>query len=150
MSHLVVEKIIHRYSFTVGVILLLTAIAKFISASGNAHILNSHDPSLGIQYNHLLLIAAICELFVSIVCLLSRHTFMKVTLIAWLSTIFAIYRFTVFWLNVPKPCPCLGTLTEALHISPQTANTTMEIILVYLFVGSYAALFWLWCQKKCH
>jgi hypothetical protein len=42
----------------------------------------------------------------------------------------------------------MGNLTDALHISPQVADTAIKIILVYLLLGSYAALFWLWLQRK--
>src|ERR1022692_729687 len=41
-----------------------------------------------------------------------------------------------------KLCACLGNLTDALHISPQTAETAMKIILGYLPLGSYCRLFW--------
>jgi len=42
----------------------------------------------------------------------------------------------------------VGNLTDALHIPPQAADIAMKIILAYLFVGSYATLFWLWRQKR--
>ena len=45
-------------------------------------------------------------------------------------------------------CDVLGNLTDALHISPQTADTAMKIILGYLLVGSYGLLFWLWRQNR--
>jgi hypothetical protein len=67
--------------------------------------------------------------------------------LAWLSTSFLIYRFGLVWAGYHKPCPCLGNLTDALHIPPQTADTAMKIILAYLLIGSYATLFWLWRQK---
>jgi len=129
-------------------VLLLTAIAKFVSAGGSAHLLKARDPSLGIQYDHLFLIAGTCELFVAIVCLFSKHTVIKSILIAWLATLFLIYRFSLSWVSWSKPCSCLGTLTGALHISPQAADTTMKIVLAYLLVGSYATLLWFWWQHK--
>jgi hypothetical protein len=128
-------------------LLLFTAVAKFVSASGRAHILKAYDPSLGIQYNHLFLLVGICEMFVSLACFFSRHAITKSLLIAWLATMFLIYRFSLSWVSWGKPCSCLGTLTESLHISPQTADTFMKVILAYLLVGSYASLFWLWRQN---
>ena len=47
-----------------------------------------------------------------------------------------------------KPCSCLGHITDALHIPPQTADTAMKIILAYLLIGCDATLFWLWTQHK--
>jgi hypothetical protein len=52
------------------------------------------------------------------------------------------------WVGWHKPCSCLGNLTDALHIPPQTADTAMKIILAYLLIGSYGNLFWLWRQCK--
>jgi hypothetical protein len=50
--------------------------------------------------------------------------------------------------TISLTCPCLGNLTDALHITPQTADTAMKIILTYLLIGSYASLFWLWRQRN--
>lgn len=36
----------------------------------------------------------------------------------------------------------------ALHISTETPDTAMKIILAYLLIGSYAILFWLWKEKR--
>ena len=69
-------------------------------------------------------------------------------LVVWLATSFLVYRIGLVWVGYKKPCPCLGNLTDALHIPPQTADTAMKIILAYLLIGSYATLFWLWRQRK--
>jgi hypothetical protein len=42
----------------------------------------------------------------------------------------------------------LGSLTSALHLSSQTAESVLIKVLGYLAIGSYAALFWLWHQRK--
>jgi cbb3-type cytochrome oxidase subunit 3 len=40
-------------------------------------------------------------------------------------------------------------MTSELHISSAFADTIMKIILAYLLIGSYAALFWLfWRQRR--
>jgi len=89
------------------------------------------------------------ELVVALVCLVSRRTLaIKAGLIAWLATSFLIYRLGLVWVVYQKPCSCLGNLTDALHISPQIADTAMKIILAYLLIGSYATLFSLWRQRK--
>ena len=41
-----------------------------------------------------------------------------------------------------------GQFSDELHISLQATDTVMKIILAYLFIGSYAILFWLWRQKR--
>jgi len=141
-------KILQLFTFTAGVALLLTALAKFISASGNAHLLKASDPSLGIQYDHLFLLVGTCELFVAVVCLFTSQTLLKAILIAWLATMFLIYRFSLLWIHWAKPCPCMGTLTGALHIQPKTADTIMQTVLAYLLIGSYGTLLWYWRQQK--
>jgi hypothetical protein len=140
-------KIIHTFTLTSGLVLIITAFAKFISASGSAHILKGYDPSLGIQYKHLFLIVGICELFVALTCFFNRHTVTKVILISWLSTMLLVYRISLLFVRWDKPCSCLGTLTGALHIPPQTADTFMKAVLIYLLIGSYVSLFWLWRQN---
>jgi hypothetical protein len=59
-----------------------------------------------------------------------------------------ISSFIILTRNYHKPCPCLGNLTDALHISPQTDNPLVKIILGYLLIGSYTTLFWLWWQIR--
>lgn len=52
------------------------------------------------------------------------------------------------WLGYRKPCGCLGSLTQALDISEQVADSCMKVALCYLLVGSYATLFWLLNQAR--
>jgi hypothetical protein len=69
-------------------------------------------------------------------------------LVAWLATSLLAYRIGLVAVGYHRPCPCLGNLTDALHIPPQIADTAMKIILAYLLIGSYATLFWLWRQHR--
>ncbi|MBI3849679.1 MAG: hypothetical protein HY298_05230 [Verrucomicrobia bacterium] len=43
---------------------------------------------------------------------------------------------------------CLGHLTDALHMSPQTADELMKVILAYLLIGSYALLQYQWRKAQ--
>jgi hypothetical protein len=54
---------------------------------------------------------------------------------------------SLVWLGYHKPCHCLGNLTDALNISPAAADTSMEVLLAYLLLGSYAILIWLWKES---
>jgi hypothetical protein len=42
----------------------------------------------------------------------------------------------------------LGRFADPLHIPPQIADTAMKIILMYLLLGGYATMLWLWRQHK--
>jgi hypothetical protein len=58
-----------------------------------------------------------------------------------------MYRLGLWWMDWKKPCSCLGNLTDALHISPQTADNITKVLLAYLLIGSYGLLLWQWKQR---
>ena len=84
------------------------------------------------------------ELAVALVCLLGRRARLQAGLVAWLATNFVVYRLGLLWIGYHGPCRCLCSLTGALHISPETADSIMKVVLVYLLIGSYATLLWQW------
>lgn len=141
-------KIIRAFIHSGGVLLLATSIAKLISASGTARILQNPDPILFIPFRYVFLIVGVLELIIAIVCFWGKQVGLQVSLVAWLATNVIFYRLGLLCVGYNKPCPCLGNLTDALHIPPQIADTAMKIILAYLLIGSYATLFWLWRQGK--
>jgi hypothetical protein len=127
---------------------MITAIAKFISSTGDARILQNLDPILAIPFRHVFWIAGAIELTVGLVCFFVKRLALQAALVAWLATSFLMYHVGLRLVGYHEPCPCLGNLTDALHIPPEVANRTLKIILAYLFVGSYATLFWLWRQHR--
>lgn len=131
-----------------SVILLATGLAKIWSSLGTARVLAQGDPLIRIQFGHLMLVVGIVEIVVALLCFFGKSYTLTFGLVAWLATIFFVYRIGLWWIGYHKPCSCLGNLTDALHISPQTADTAMRIILAYLLIGSYASLFWLRRQKR--
>ncbi len=42
----------------------------------------------------------------------------------------------------------MGSLADALHISPETADSIMKIALSYLLIGSFGFLLSEWRQRK--
>jgi hypothetical protein len=136
------------FCYGAGGMLALTAIAKLCSTMGNAHILQYSDPILGLQFGQLMLVAGILELGIAITCLIYKIHKLAVYLIAWLATNLLAYRVCLWFIGWHRPCACLGNFTDALHIPPQIAERTMEIVLAYLLIGSYATLFWLWRQQR--
>jgi len=141
-------KLIRLFVKVAGFLLLVTAIAKLISSMGEARILKELDPVVHITFKMLFMSVGLCELIIALFCILTDKIKLQVICLAWLSTGFLLYHFAIWWIGYRKPCPCLGNLTDALHIPPQTADTAMKIILAYLLIGSYATLFWLWRQRK--
>ena len=141
-------KIVRWFLYLATVILLFTGAAKFISSTGHGKILLAIDPLTGFQFGDLFRIVGSIEVVIALVCIFSKRTWLPAGLVAWLATSFLAYRIGLVVVGYHKPCSCLGNLTDALHILPQTADTAMKIILGYLLIGSYATLFWLWRQRK--
>ena len=137
------------FIYSAGLLLLITGGAKLYSTAGNAHILQLPDPILIMSFRHIFWIVGILELIVAAICFSNISIGLQGGLVACLATSFLVYRLGLVLIGYHKPsCSCLGNLTDALHISPQTADTTMKIILGYMLVGSYATLCWLWRQKQ--
>jgi hypothetical protein len=141
-------KIARWFLYSAAAVLLLTAAGKFISSAGSGKIFLAIDPLTGFQFGNLFRIVGCIEAAVALVCIISKRIRLPAGLVAWLATSYVAYRLGLMWVGYHKPCSCLGNLTDALHIPPQTADTVMKIILAYLLIGSYATLFWLWRQKR--
>jgi hypothetical protein len=144
---LLVQKILHSAPFQAGVILAVTGIAKAVSALGGAPALRNADPILGWQFDRLIFAVGVVELLLASLCLCGKAPLLASTLVAWFATILLAYRLGLWWIGRHRPCACFGNLTDALHISPQTADTAMKIILAYLLIGSYAILFREWWKR---
>jgi hypothetical protein len=141
-------KAVRFFICSIGALLLLAAVAKFISSAGQARILLERDPVTGFQFRDLFRIVGGIEAAVALACFFSKQIWLSAGLAAWLGTSFAAYRFGLWEIGWHKPCSCLGNLTDALHIPPQAADTAMKIVLAYLLIGSYATLFWFWRQHR--
>ena len=141
-------RLIRFFIILAGFLLLVTAMAKIISSTGNAQVLKNIDPILSISFQKVFWIVGAIELIVSLICLFGKRTRLQALLAAWLSTSFVVYRLGLLWVGYRKPCSCMGNLTDALRISPEAADAAMKIILAYLLICSYSILFWLWQQSK--
>ena len=132
------------FLYSAGLFLLLTAIAKVFGSFGSARILSEPDPLLQLQYRTIFRVVGCFELFVGLTCVVSKRLWIPTVLVAWLSTGFAFYHVGLTTIHYQKPCPCMGNLTDALHISPAVADAILKMILAYLFLGSYSILLWCW------
>jgi len=119
---------------------MITGFAKLFSAFGKAEVLHVVDPVFGIALGHLMLVAGLIEIGAGGICLVVHRTKVSLGLIAWLATNFLLYRVSLWCLNWNRPCSCLGNLTDAIHLSPQRADSIMKIVLAYLLIGSAVGL----------
>lgn len=124
------------FIYSAAVILLLTAAAKLLSATGQVRALDAHDPLLMLSYRSVFILVGALECAVAACLILSRRNVFKLQNIAWLSNSFLVYRLGLLWMGVTMPCGCLGTLTAALGISPRIADFWMKVVLAYLLFGS--------------
>lgn len=136
------------FVFSAVVVLAVTGIAKVWSGLGNSKLMAVVDPIIGIKFGQLMLAVGLAEIAIALVCCFSKRQTLALGLVAWVSTNFVVYRLGLWWMNWHRPCNCLGNLTDALHLSPQTADNLMKVILAYLLIGSYGLLFWDWRQRK--
>lgn len=131
-----------------GTVLALTGLAKIWSSLGNTKFLAVIDPIIGIKFGQLMLAVGLVEIVISLVCFVTKRQLLALGLVAWMSTNFVVYRLALYWMNWHRPCSCLGNLTDALHIRPETADNIMKVLLAYLLLGSYGLLIWLWRRAK--
>jgi len=124
-----------------GFLLLMTGIAKLISAGGSAPVLKYLDPVFRLSFREIFIIVGIIEVLIALVCILSRQVQLCCKLVAWMASNFLLYRFCLLWVGYVKPCNCLGSLTASIHLSERTADYLMKFILTYLLFGSYSFLF---------
>lgn len=137
-----------RFILSFGIILVVTGSAKIANAFGNSSLLAVQDPIIGIRFGHLMMGVGVVEIGIALVCFWCRTQAIALNLVAWISTAFLVYRFSLWWIDWKRPCNCLGNLTDVLHISPQLADNVMKIVLAYLVLGSCCLLIHEWWPKR--
>ena len=131
-----------------GALLLLSGLAKFASGFGGSAALWVAEPLTSLPFKYVFWIAGGLEIVAAQFCFFGKRLGQQVALVAWLATLFATYRLGLWYGGYHKPCHCLGTFTDVLHISPEAADWLMKAMLACLLIASYAALFWLWRRKE--
>lgn len=131
-----------------GSVLALTGLAKALSAVGPARALETADPLFGMPFRELLLVVGLVELFIAFFCLFTDRRRFSLLAVAWISTNFLVYRAGLWFIGWHRPCSCMGSLTDMVHISPRLADNIMKAVLACLLVGSYAILLWEWRRGR--
>ena len=135
------------FIYSAGGILLVAALTRFIIAAGNSPILLLPEPMLGIPLRYAVLIVGGFELTVALICLFGKQVGLQVGLLAWLATNFVVFRIGLLSMHHHPQATCIGSLTDPLHLARGTTGLVIEFIPVYLLLGSYAAVAWLWFGK---
>lgn len=142
------ERSLRLFLLSTAGIMTTVGMAKVFSVFSGTRLLSVLDPIFVIQFRYLMLAAGLAEIVIAIVCFFGKRQTLAIVLVAWLSANFVVYRFGLWWMGWHRPCGCLGNLTDALHISPQSADNIMKVVLAYLLIGSYGLLLWEWRQRK--
>jgi len=132
------NKFCSTYTKSVGFLLLFTAVAKLISITGRQGILGVEDPLLSLTYRQLLSVAGVLELLAAIFIIYGSNPRQKLITINFFSMAFLTYHLGIHFLGkeVTTHCPCLGRVTDQLHISQNLADLFIQFIIVYMFLGS--------------
>ena len=128
---------------TAGVILGITGFAKAYSVTAEAKALDYPDPLLGLSFRKLMLLVGLAELVIAFLCFSTRNRRLSLAAVAWLASSIFLYRVGLWYIGWHRPCHCMGTLTDALHITPAAADNIMKMMLIYLIASSYSTLFFL-------
>lgn len=135
------------FRYSAATLLWVTALAKLISATGSARILRESDPVLILPLGVILGLVGFLELFVGGLCFYSKKSFLWAGVLVWMSTNFIAYRVALHLAGGRRQCKCLGTITDALHISASTSDLVAKLILAYLFVGGCLSLLYA-CSRR--
>lgn len=127
-----------------GSALALSGLAKTFSAIGPARALDATDPLIGIPFRQLLLVVGLAELLIAFFCLFTEKRRLSLLVVAWLSTNFLVYRLGLWFIGWHRPCGCMGSLSDMLHLSPRAADNIMKGVLAFLLIGSYLLLVLQW------
>lgn len=122
-------------------LIAVAGVAKLVSSTGSAAILDRDDPIFSISFRAVFIFVGSVEIIVAAVCFFTRSVMLHVFLLLWLASAFVAYRAGLWWIGYLKPCPCLGTLTERLHLPPVVADKIVLTMLLYLFFACSAVLF---------
>jgi hypothetical protein len=125
---------------TAGGLLCLTGLAKVISALGSSQVLALSNPIFFVQNRVVFAVVGAIELAVGLYCLKAQNIMARAIPIAFLATDFLVYRFGLWWVGYQKPCSCMGSFTDAIHLSATAANQIMQGVLVYLLAVSYGVI----------
>lgn len=133
-----------------GAILLASALIRFLIAASNAPFLSLPDPAIGIPLRYSVLIAGGIEFLVAFICLFGERVNLQIGWLAWLATNFIVFRIGLFWMHCHPQATCIGSLTDPLHLSRGMTGMIVALLPVYLALGSYTALIWLWFVAPKH
>ena len=106
------------------------------------------DPMLGIPLRYAVLAVGALELTVALICLFGKRVGLQIGWLAWMATNYVVFWIGLLATHYHPQGTCIGGLTDPLHLLRGTSGLVLMAIPFYLLIGSYAALIWLWSQRR--
>ena len=141
-------KWIRYFILSSGAILLAAALTRFLIAAGSAQVMSLPEPVLGIPLRYAVLLVGAFELAMAMICLFGRQTGLQLGWLAWLVTNYAVYRIGLVTMGIHQQATCIGSLTDPLHLTRGVMGFIVGLLPLYLLLGSYAAVIWLWLEGR--
>jgi hypothetical protein len=142
-------KLIRSFIYSAGVILLMAASERFLIATGNIQrVLSQPDPVLGIPLRLAVLMVGGLELATALICLFGKKFRFQIGWLAWLLTNYVVFWIGLIYLHCHPQATCIGSLTDPLNLSSGIMGLVMECMPIYLVLGSFAVLIWVWFSKE--
>lgn len=141
LKHEMKTALARKLLIVAGILLIITGLAKVVSQTGMATILDTRDPIIPATMRQVLLAVGAIEILLGVLCFSSKNFRMQGALVAWFATSVLLYRGGLWYVGYTKPCSCIGTLTDVIHVDEEMADKIAKLILCYLLAVGYS--FWL-------
>lgn len=131
-----------------GALLLAVAFALFLANFATGEVAQPRDPVLQVSMRWLFWIVGVVMLAGGWHCLFGNRSFTQLALVAWIAANLVIYKVGLIWTGVQNSAVMLGSLPDTFGITAGTAVFLSNVVIVYLFAGSFALMIWLWKQAR--
>jgi hypothetical protein len=130
--------------FTNSVAALLTAFttALFLCNIASAKLMQPHDPLFAIPMDVFFWMLGVGAMVIVLACIFMRRSRFKLAIIFWFAANLIVYRLGLQWQGVHNTRGYTGTLAHTFNLSNGVANSLLNFLFCYLFIGSAALLFW--------
>ncbi|HUZ07019.1 MAG TPA: hypothetical protein VMV89_05970 [Candidatus Paceibacterota bacterium] len=141
-------KWIQYFIFSAGAVLLAAALSRFLIAAGHAQVLALPDPMLGVPLRDAVIAVGAFELVVALICLFGKRVGLQIGWLAWLGTNYIVFWVGLLAMHCHPQGTCIGGLTDMLGLSRGASGLILSTLPVYLVLGSYTALIWIWTHSR--
>ena len=137
------------FIYSAGALLLASALVIFISCASNHRAIQPHEPVFMLSLPTFFRVVGGFELAVALVCLFGKDIVLQISLVLWFAASFMVYRIGMTFSGVIGGFNGYsGNITDAFGVSHRLANALLEIVPLYLLVGSLVAMAWSWWYQR--